>query len=78
MQATLERTITLDRDLARRAGRKLRRYGMSMDDAFSGVLSALVSTRGLPPFLSTQDGEDLRDMEFDNVEDAIKYLHKNA
>ena len=42
--ATLERTFTIDRDLARRANRKLRRYGTDLN----GLLSIVVSSRGLP------------------------------
>ena len=45
---TLERTFTLDRDLARRADRKLHRYGMSLDDALAKTLVFVVSTRGNP------------------------------
>ena len=45
---TMERTFTLDRDLAKRADRKLRRYGMSLDDALAKTLMFVVSTRGNP------------------------------
>ena len=45
---TLERTFTIDRDLARRADRKLHRYGMSLDDALAKTLVFVVSTRGNP------------------------------
>lgn len=45
---TLERTFTLDRDLVRRADRKLHRYGMSLDDALERTLVFVVSTRGNP------------------------------
>ena len=48
MPATLERTVKIDRDLARRAERKLRRYGRSFDDVFSAALSRVVSSRGMP------------------------------
>ena len=44
MPATLERTFTIDRDLARRVNRKLRRYGTDLN----GLLSIVVSSRGLP------------------------------
>ena len=44
----LERTFTLDRDLALRADRKLHRYGMSLDDALERMLIFVVSTRGNP------------------------------
>ena len=44
MTATLERTFTLDRDLARRADRKMRRYGSDLN----GLLSIVVTIRGLP------------------------------
>lgn len=74
MSQTLEKTIYIDRDLARRAERKFRRYGTSID----GVLSILVSTRGLPSFLVPKDVDDDADMVFDNVEDAIDYLHANV
>ena len=45
---TLERTFTIDRDLARRADRKLHRYGMSLDDAIADTLLFIVSKRGNP------------------------------
>ena len=48
MSATLERTVTIDRNLARRAERKLHRYGMSLDDAFAKTLVFVVSTHGNP------------------------------
>ena len=48
MPATLERTVTIDRNLARRAERKLHRYGMSLDDAFAKTLAFVVSTHGNP------------------------------
>ena len=48
MPATLERTVTIDRSLARRADRKLRRYGHSFDEAVNVVLNIIVSTRGNP------------------------------
>lgn len=41
---TLERHRALDRDLLRREDRKFRRYGTDLN----GVLSVLVSIRGLP------------------------------
>ena len=43
----LEKTPTFDRDLLRRANIKLRRYGTDVD----GVLSIIVSMRGLPAVL---------------------------
>lgn len=55
MQATLERTFTLDRDLTRRAERKLHRYGRTLDDAFAYILTAVVSTRGEPQFVREQE-----------------------
>lgn len=45
--ATLERTFTFDRDLARRADRKMRRYGSDLN----GLLSIVVTIRGLPSAL---------------------------
>ena len=48
MPATLERTVTVDRSLARRADRKLRRYGHSLDEAVNVFLNIIVSTRGNP------------------------------
>lgn len=42
---TLDRHSAIDLDLARRADRKLRRYGSSLNCA----LSAIVAARGLPP-----------------------------
>lgn len=64
--ATLERTFTLDRELSRRADRKMRRYGMSMDDAVSYVFSLVVETHGRPDFAAplpldfTVDGTPMR------------------
>ena len=48
MPATLERTVTVDRSLARRADRKLRRYGHSFNDAVNLVLNIIVAKRGDP------------------------------
>ena len=48
MPATLERTVTVDRGLARRADRKLRRYGHSFNDAVNIVLNIIVAKRGDP------------------------------
>lgn len=48
---TMERTFTVDGDLARRAERKLHRYGMNVEDAVSRVLSIVISVRGKPSFL---------------------------
>jgi hypothetical protein len=50
MTTTLERTFTLDRDLTRRAERKLHRYGRTLDDAVAYVLASVVSSRGEPMF----------------------------
>lgn len=44
----MERTFTLDCDLAKRADRKLHRYGMSLDDAIANTLVFIVSKRGNP------------------------------
>lgn len=52
MPATLERTVTVDRSLARRAERKLHRYGTSFDDVVSAALMLVVSTRGMPKVFS--------------------------
>ena len=53
MPATLERTVTIDRSLARRAERKLHRYGASFDDVVSAALTLVVSTRGMPDVFSS-------------------------
>lgn len=45
---TLERTVSLDSSLLRRADRKLRRYGYSFDDAVSLALCVILSRRGDP------------------------------
>ncbi len=57
MTATLERTFTLDRDLTRRAERKLHRYGRTLDDVFAYIISVVVSTRGEPQFIRNQDSD---------------------
>ena len=44
----MERTFTIDRNLARRADRKLHRYGTSMNDVLSAALVLVVSSRGMP------------------------------
>ena len=54
---TMERTFSVDRDLARRAERKLHRYGMNVEEAVSRVLSIVISVRGKPAFLSDSFGE---------------------
>ena len=53
---TMERTFSVDRDLARRAERKLHRYGMNVEEAVSRVLSIVISVRGKPAFLSDSFG----------------------
>ena len=45
---TLERTFTFDRDLVRRADRKLHRFGVTLDDAMSRALLYIVTSRGVP------------------------------
>ena len=45
---TIERTISIDRGLARRADRKLRRYGRDFNDVVTYLLNELVSRRGDP------------------------------
>lgn len=47
---TLERTVTIRSDLAQRADRKMRRYGMSLDDAVEWACMLIVTQRGLPDF----------------------------
>ena len=44
----MKRTFTIDSDLARRAGRKLHRYGLTLDEAFARTLLYIVSVRGNP------------------------------
>ncbi len=50
MPATFERTFTIDSDLARRADRKMRRYGMSLADAMEWACMLIIEQRGLPDF----------------------------
>lgn len=50
-----QRTLTIDRDLARRAERKLRRYGRTLDDALEYALLMVVSVRGVPPIADSRD-----------------------
>ena len=47
---TLERTVTIRSDLAQRADRKMRRYGMSFNDAVEWACMLIVTQRGLPDF----------------------------
>lgn len=49
---TMERTFAFDRDLVRRANRKVHRYGISLDDALRQALVFIVTVRGRPDFLS--------------------------
>ena len=62
----IERTFTIDRDLARRAERKLRRYGRTLDDAVVHALMMIVNVRGLPDFTLpitldfTVDGKEMK------------------
>ena len=64
--ATLERTYAVDRDLARRADRKMRRYGMTLDDAVEYAFMLIVKTHGRPDFVTplsmdfTVDGVAMR------------------
>ena len=51
----MERTFTIDRDLARRAERKLRRYGRTLDDALEYALTLVVAVRGVPPLADRHD-----------------------
>ena len=50
-----QRTLTIDRDLARRAERKLRRYGRTLDDALEYALTLVVTVRGVPPIVGSRD-----------------------
>ena len=59
MPATLERTVTLDRNLAQRADRKLRRYGHSFDEAVTAMMNAIVSQRGELPMQEFNSTEEL-------------------
>ena len=79
---TLERKLTIRRDLAQRANRKLRRYGRTLDDAINGALMFVVSSRGLPDFVEREPGSETRgdpleslDLEFGSADEAIAYLH---
>lgn len=62
----VERTLRIDRDLARRAERKLHRYGRTLDDALEYALTLVVTMRGIPPFAAspslrfTVDGREMR------------------
>lgn len=51
----ITRTFTLDSDLVRRADRKLRRYGRTLDDALEYALTLVVTVRGVPPFADRRD-----------------------
>lgn len=51
----ITRIFTLDSDLARRADRKLRRYGRTLDDALEYALTLVVTVRGVPPFAERRD-----------------------
>ena len=55
---TMERTFAFDRDLVRRANRKVRRYGISLDDALRQALVFIVTIRGRPDFLSNPNTND--------------------
>jgi len=50
LERTVERTVGIRRDLAARAGRKMRRYGFSLDDAVEWACLLIVNQRGLPDF----------------------------
>jgi len=80
MPAVMERTVSVDRALAQRAERKLRRYGWSVDDAFTRALTAILVTKGRPDeaFRYSADPEGDQDVAFDDVEDAISYLHAHV
>ena len=51
----IERTFRIDRDLARRAERKLRRYGRTLDDELEYALTLVVDVRGVPPLAVGRD-----------------------
>ena len=51
----IKRTFTIDRDLARKAERKLRRYGRTLDDALEYALTLVVTVRGVPPLAVGRD-----------------------
>ena len=64
---TMERTFTLDRDLALRAERKLRRHGRTLDDAVTYAMTVIVTAHGLPqmalpndPFFDEPNASHLR------------------
>ena len=50
MICTLDRTVSVDRELSRRADRKLRRYGVGIDDAVAYILTLVVESPGRPRF----------------------------
>ncbi|MBR5548765.1 MAG: type II toxin-antitoxin system RelB/DinJ family antitoxin [Kiritimatiellae bacterium] len=52
-----ERTFRIDGELARRATRKLHRYGMTLDDALAKTLTYIVTVRG-NPFAQTTSSEE--------------------
>lgn len=58
MPATLERTVTINRELAQRASRKLHRYGRTIDDVVAGALTVVVSMRGLPSFVEHESDDE--------------------
>lgn len=51
----MTKTLTIDSNLARRAGRKLHRYGLTLDDAIARTLLYIVSVRGNPYHPSQPD-----------------------
>jgi len=80
MPAVMERTVSVDRALAQRAERKLHRYGWSVDDALTRALTAILVVKGRPDeaFRFPADPEGDADLSFDDVEDAISYLHAHV
>ena len=76
---TIEKTVRMDADLARRAQRKLRRYGMTLEDALGSLLVTITVTRGSPRGIFSKPArEEPDDMLFPDAESAIFYLHAHV
>ena len=69
MMQTMERPVSINADLARRASGKLRRKGWTYDDVLNCALAMIVSVRGKPSFMNANPDASYR---YDDLRPEVK------
>ena len=69
MMQTMERPVSINADLARRASGKLRRNGWTYDDVLNCALAMIVSVRGKPSFMNANPDASYR---YDDLRPEVK------